>query len=371
MRVAPRNASAKPRRREREMAALRNIGHGPGLVAPEAAASVRAAGAASVAADAVAPAGLTPQKQSGEVLPRDRADAFKGAMFAAYPGDLASSKIDVRNGAVGLIPDSIAKAVVTSEYPVFTPKADKLRAAYLHHLLRAEHFKADLQSKASGTSGRKRVTPEGLLSLDVPVPTLDEQDALIATYTTALSRATQLEQEAESIERAGWQAFETALGVAPPPLLPDRPVFIARFKDVERWSHEGVLRSSINTTTPSEEITDRATLGSVIADLRVGWSPKCLERQATADEWGVLKLSALTGGRFDGSANKALPPKLQPQPELEVCAGDVLITRGSGVTRLVGAAVFVEETRGQLMICDLIFRVVFLNESPILPRFLT
>ena len=131
-------------------------------------------------------------KFSGEVLPRERADAFKGAMFAAYPGDLAFSKIDARNGAVGLIPESIPKAVVTSEYPVFTPKADRLRAAYLHHLLRADHFKADLQRKASGTSGRKRVTPEGFLDLEVPVPSLDEQDALIATYTEALARATKL-----------------------------------------------------------------------------------------------------------------------------------------------------------------------------------
>lgn len=182
-------------------------------------------------------------KFSGEVLPRERAEAFKGAMFAAYPGDLAFSKIDARNGAVGLIPESISKAVVTSEYPVFTPRADKLRADYLHHLLRAEHFRADLQRKASGTSGRKRVTPEGLLSLEIPVPSLDEQDALITAYTDALTRAAQLEQEAETIERAGWQAFETALGVAPPPPLPDRPVFVARFKDVERWSHEGILRS--------------------------------------------------------------------------------------------------------------------------------
>ena len=41
-----------------------HTGHGPGLAAPEAAASLRAVGAASVAADAVAPAELTPQKQS-------------------------------------------------------------------------------------------------------------------------------------------------------------------------------------------------------------------------------------------------------------------------------------------------------------------
>ena len=38
--------------------------NGPGLAAPEAAASLCAAGAASVAADAVAPAGLNTQKES-------------------------------------------------------------------------------------------------------------------------------------------------------------------------------------------------------------------------------------------------------------------------------------------------------------------
>ena len=41
-----------------------NHGHGPGMAAPEAALSLCAAGAASVAADAVAPAGLNAQKES-------------------------------------------------------------------------------------------------------------------------------------------------------------------------------------------------------------------------------------------------------------------------------------------------------------------
>lgn len=40
------------------------LGHGPGLAAPEAASSGGTAGAASVDADGVAPAGLTAQKES-------------------------------------------------------------------------------------------------------------------------------------------------------------------------------------------------------------------------------------------------------------------------------------------------------------------
>ena len=43
-----------------------NHGYGPGLAAPEAAASLCAAGAASVVADAVAPAGLNAQKESAQ-----------------------------------------------------------------------------------------------------------------------------------------------------------------------------------------------------------------------------------------------------------------------------------------------------------------
>ena len=44
-----------------------HFGHGPGLAAPEAAASLCAAGVASVAADGVAPAELNPQKESAPV----------------------------------------------------------------------------------------------------------------------------------------------------------------------------------------------------------------------------------------------------------------------------------------------------------------
>lgn len=309
-------------------------------------------------------------KFSGEVLPRDRSTAFKGAMFAAYPGDLVFSKIDARNGAVGLIPGDIPKAVVTSEYPVLIPDAAKLRPAYLNYLLRAQHFKTALMRKASGTSGRKRVAAEGFLELFVPVPDLREQDRLVAAYVGALEHSTKLESEAKAIEDGGLLVFEGALGAPLSSALPKRPVFVARFKNVERWSHESILRSIESADGPNQSISCLARLGDVVRDFKVGWSPKCLERAASVNEWGVLKLSAVTTGEFNDSANKALPTKLQPQPELEVRPGDVLITRGSGVTRLVGATVFVESTRTQLMICDLMYRVVFHDNSPIVPRYL-
>lgn len=292
-------------------------------------------------------------KFSGEVLPRDRAEAFKGAMFAAYPGDLVFSKIDARNGAVGLIPHSIPKAVITPEYPVFTPKPEALLPAFLNHLLRAEHFKADLQRKASGTSGRKRVTPEGFLSLEVPVPTLEEQDVLVTAYTAALTSAEKLEQEAEAIERAGWHAFETALGVAPPPPLPNRPVFVARFKDVDRWSHDGILRVAIGQGSTTSEATTEP-LGNALLEVRHGCS-KGPSKKSTSLR--VLKISAVTKGRLDLAENKFMADEPALREQFALKKGDILMCRTNGTLSYVGMSSFVDSDVDDMIFPDKVIRV--------------
>lgn len=267
-------------------------------------------------------------KFSGEVLPRNRADAFKGAMFAAYPGDLLFSKIDARNGAIGLIPATIEKAVITSEYPVFRPKADKLRPLYLRHLLQASHFKADLQSKASGTSGRKRISPQSFLSLSIPLPTLAEQDALIASYTAALTHAAQLEQEADAIERAAWQSFESALGVAAPPPLPNRPVFVARFQDIERWSHEGALRATVggpNVEVSSCPIVELKSVAAVSYGLQ-----KCPANRPGIHARPYLRVANVQRGRLMLDEIKTINVPDADMNGLRLESGDILFVEGNG-----------------------------------------
>jgi len=265
-------------------------------------------------------------KFSGEVLPRKRTEAFKGAMFAAYPGDLVFSKIDARNGAIGLIPEGIGKAVVTSEYPVFTPRAAKLRGDYLHHLLHAKHFRAALQRKASGTSGRKRVAAEGFLRLEVPVPALDEQEQLVAAYDATLASAAEMEAKAEAIERSGWEAFEAAVGLTPPPPLPDRPVFVARFKDVERWSHEGILRGFSN---PSE-----SKKGVVVVPLghmaKVSYGlQKCPANRPGVHARPYLRVANVQRGVLDLREIKYIDVPDEDMPKLRLETGDVLLCEGN------------------------------------------
>lgn len=100
------------------------------------------------------------------------------------------------------------------------------------------------------------------------------------------------------------------------------------------------------------------TLGTLLADIETGWSPACDGYPPAGDEWGVIKVSAVTSGSFIPSESKRLPSGLLPRPNLEVRSGDVLVARANGARALVGAVCHVGPTRRKLMLSDKVLRLL-------------
>lgn len=295
---------------------------------------------------------------------------YKGPLFEALPGDLIISKIRVGQGSFCVVDDTLDHVAVSPEYPVYAPDPAKVDRDYLAMVIRTPEFMAELTGKASGNTTKRRIRPEFFETRRIPLPPLPEQQAIVAAWRAALDHAAALERDAADTEAKAAAAFESALGFAPPRPLPDRPVFVANFKDLDRWSHEGILRRLVDGDTNHASPWPMVKLADVISDLENGWSPNCLSRQAKPGEWGVLKLGAVSFGMFNEMENKALPKHLKPRPELEVETGQILISRAN-VTRLVGAISMIGVTRDKLMLCDKIFRVVPLDPAPVDPVFLT
>ena len=101
---------------------------------------------------------------NGEMVPRPRnaGASFKGRLFHADPGDVVYSKIDVRNGAIGIVPDELGRVCVSSEYPVYAVDPAVAEAHYVKLLFRTDAFRRKINSMISGASGRKRVQPSDL-----------------------------------------------------------------------------------------------------------------------------------------------------------------------------------------------------------------
>jgi type I restriction enzyme S subunit len=97
-------------------------------------------------------------------------------------------------------------------------------------------------------------------------------------------------------------------------------------------------------------------LGDVLVDIEGGWSPAALGRPREGEEWGVLKVSACSWGRFLPDENKALAPGTVPREHLEVRSGDFLISRAN-TAELVARSVVVGVCPPRLMLSDKTLRM--------------
>ena len=100
-------------------------------------------------------------------------------------------------------------------------------------------------------------------------------------------------------------------------------------------------------------------LDDLTVSAEAGWSPKCDPQPREGDNWGVLKVSAVTWGKYKPEENKTLPHSLQPRPQYEVKAGDFLISRANTAELVAKAVVVPEETEKHLMMSDKIIRFQF------------
>ncbi|WP_454825725.1 restriction endonuclease subunit S [Paraburkholderia xenovorans] len=98
-----------------------------------------------------------------------------------------------------------------------------------------------------------------------------------------------------------------------------------------------------------------ARLGNLALSSDSGWSPQCLPRMRKGQEWGVLKVSAVSWGKFNPDENKALPASQNPRLDCEVKSGDFLISRAN-TDELVARSVVVDYAPPHLMMSDKIVR---------------
>jgi type I restriction enzyme, S subunit len=97
-------------------------------------------------------------------------------------------------------------------------------------------------------------------------------------------------------------------------------------------------------------------LGRLVARSDAGWSPKTEDHPRNGDEWGVLKVSAVSWDSFRASENKQVLPGTEPRLQAQVNRGDFLISRAN-TAELIARAVIVNEDPVKLMMSDKIVRL--------------
>ena len=99
--------------------------------------------------------------------------------FLVEPGQFILSKIDARNGAFGLVPEDLAGAIVTQDFPTYSINHQIIDKDYLV-LLSGSKFFVDLMKKSSsGTTNRKRLKEEKFLNIEIELPEIQKQRLVV------------------------------------------------------------------------------------------------------------------------------------------------------------------------------------------------
>jgi type I restriction enzyme S subunit len=115
---------------------------------------------------------------------------------------LIMSKIDARNGAIGLVPPELDGAIVSNDFPSFEFRdPDQCEAAFMGWLVRSSPFVELCKAASEGTTNRVRIKEDRFLDQQIALPSVAEQKNLVARLDALAEKTRQLEAHLDAVER--------------------------------------------------------------------------------------------------------------------------------------------------------------------------
>ena len=291
-------------------------------------------------------------------------------LYPVKPGAIIYNRLFAWKASFAVVGEDSFGFYVSNEFPQFEINQRIALPEYVYLLFTTNKIIGAVKTASIGSAAvsRNRFIESELLSFKVPIPPLPVQKKIVAYWEDTKLKAHTSFEQAKNITNKISGFLMKSIGLKELKRTHNLRAFISTWQEIDRWG-VGIAREMSRRPKLSVSPYPVISLSDVINDLQNGWSPKCLTRPAEKDEWGVLKVGAVSFGWFDESQNKALPKSLTPRKQYEVRKGDLIISRAN-ITQYVGACALVGNVRPKLMLCDKLFRVGWKRNSSILPKFL-
>lgn len=291
-------------------------------------------------------------------------------------GQFIYGKQNLHKGAFGIIPIELDGFESSSDIPAFDID-ECCYPEWIYYFFKKGNFYSKLEGLAKGV-GSKRIQPKQIFDLDIYLPVKEEQKKILNEIERTEIKNNELLKELQFQEENLTQLRKSILNDAVQGKLtsqwrkqnPNIESAIELFKgdasSKEVYNKRNKIRTKQYIGTSSEEVPFEippswtwCKFRDIYDDIEAGKSPKCLPYPAEDNQWGVIKISAISWGTFQEQENKKLPINIIPFVEKEIKAGDFILTRAN-TTELVARSVVVNENvRSKLLLNDKTLRVTF------------
>jgi len=138
--------------------------------------------------------------QRGPISPLDT--TYK-AFHRLNAGDFVISSPKAWEGAVARIPEEFDGWFLSPVFPTFRANTEQLDTRYLDWYCKRDAVWRQLQGKAKGMGARREsVSPAQFLSLEIPLPPLLEQQAIVTSLDLLAEKTRQLEAHLDAADNA-------------------------------------------------------------------------------------------------------------------------------------------------------------------------
>lgn len=286
-------------------------------------------------------------------------------LWFARPGDIVVAKIDLKNGAVAIVPDDWLNVVVTGHFAVYEPDRTRLVPEYLHRIIQAKFFKAHLWRNKVGAEGRKEVKLDFLEQQRIPLPPLHVQQAIVLRWRNAQDEIASVRLKVEKRIAEIDARFFADLGLRSPHQLAMPKAFAMWWEDFKRWGvrFNQLSQGGADITQGKYPVVE---LDSLLNFVQYGTS----EKANTANHGvPVLRIGNIKERALDLSDLKHIPLPKKTLDGLLLRDGDVLVIRTSGSRDLVGTCT-VFRGEGDYVFASYLIRLRF-DTAKVVPEFVS
>lgn len=264
--------------------------------------------------------------RSSRFMTRARADELRCTYLAG--GDVLIARMPDPLGRACVFPQTSRSCVSVVDVCIVRTGGSGVEPRWLMYAVNSPEVRRVIAAQQQGST-RKRISKSRLLELSVPVPPRAEQirivEALDMHFTRLDAAIALLDRVRGNLKRHRAAVLQAAI--------------------------EGRLGADVDRSGWSE-----VSLGDLLEEIKAGRSFKCIEKPPEPEEVGVVKVSAVTWGKFDSDESKTCGNPSFIRPEFFIAPGDFLFSRANTID-LVGACVIVRTVTRRLMLSDKILRL--------------
>jgi len=129
-----------------------------------------------------------------ELRENKKGNELGSKQYIARKGQFIISKIDARNGAMGIVPENLNEAVVTGDFLLFDFNEKIVDGKYFDFYTRLNSFDRQCKHCSEGSTNRVRLKVDKFLNLSISLPSIPEQQRIVTRIENVKQRIEQIEK---------------------------------------------------------------------------------------------------------------------------------------------------------------------------------